>query len=229
MQFVRLSSIFTIVIAIMFPAVSVGSIVEVGGLNIINDPTNPSHGLRYLDMSFSTDDNIDFPNAARIGLTEGDALLKAKMTYPNARLATPDEFVDLFAAAGVILQTGRSVLDAFATGGDYSISNSTANTAIADLIAILGPTFPDNTNIPNSPSVVIWTDPDGAAGTRDYLTLNSVPAAGTGQQAGIKKNGFGWLLVSDPIEGAVPEASSILTWIGLGMIGCVVGLRKSWR
>ena len=56
--------------------VSYGSIETVGDLNIINDASNPSDGLRYLDMSFSNE------------LTLSAALVSAQGTYANARLAT---------------------------------------------------------------------------------------------------------------------------------------------
>ena len=53
------------------------AIIEMGNLNIIDDPGNPSDGLRFLELSFSD------------GLSLTDALTNAQMTYSNAHLARP--------------------------------------------------------------------------------------------------------------------------------------------
>ena len=68
-------------LAFAWHGASSAALVEVGDLNIIDDPGNPSDGLRYLDMTYSD------------GLTLADALANAQATYPNARAATPAAFL----------------------------------------------------------------------------------------------------------------------------------------
>ena len=53
-------------ILVAIPGLASGGVIEVGDLNIIDDPGNPSDGLRYLDMTFSD------------GLTKADALANAQ-------------------------------------------------------------------------------------------------------------------------------------------------------
>jgi hypothetical protein len=79
-------------------------IIEVGDLNFIDDAGNPSDGLGFLDMSFS------------VGLTQADALTNAQLTYADARIATPDEFDDLFLAAGVTYSGALTASDGFEVG-----------------------------------------------------------------------------------------------------------------
>jgi hypothetical protein len=99
-----------LVFAIVYAAhgVAAAAIIEVGDLNIIDDPGNSSDGLRYLDTSYSQ------------GLTASEALISARSTYGNARLASPTEFDDLFAAAGITYsQPTYTASDAFASGPDH--------------------------------------------------------------------------------------------------------------
>ncbi len=92
-----------VLFALIFAATGLApaAINEVGDLNIIDDPGNPSDGLRYLDMSFSA------------GLTLSAALTNTQATYPNARVATPSEFNDLFASSGIMFNGALTAADAF--------------------------------------------------------------------------------------------------------------------
>jgi hypothetical protein len=181
---------------------------ESGGLNRIEDASNPSNGLRYLDMTFSD------------GLSLADALSNARSSYANARLATASEFDDLFAAAGIMydnpLVTASSGFD---TGDDIVISSLTNyNSALRD---ILGRTTPTDTRI--------WTAPDGntdRGSTRDALRLTG-GVANLFQLSEQPPNGdFGWLLVSDPVVVPVPAA----VWLfGSGLLGLIGVARRKVR
>lgn len=130
------------------------TVVEVGDLNIINDPGNPSDGLRFLDMTFSD------------GLSLVAALANAQGTYSNARLATPSEFDDLFAAAGISYDSTLTASDAFTIGGGIVISSG-ANYDTHTLRDQLGLTAAGDRTL-------IWSDPDGSTAvtsTRDRLLL----------------------------------------------------------
>ena len=104
-----------VALLVVLPGASFGGLItQVGTLNIIVDAGNPSNGLRYLDLDFST------------GLTLAGALANAQATYSNARLATPDEWDDLFAAAGITYAASLTASDAFETGPTAVISSGVA-------------------------------------------------------------------------------------------------------
>ena len=75
------TGILALILCLLVQGMTTAAIVESGDLNIIDDPGNPSHGLRYLDMTYSD------------GKTLADALAAAQAVYPNARKATPSEWV----------------------------------------------------------------------------------------------------------------------------------------
>ena len=179
------TGILALILCLLVQGMTTAAIVESGDLNIIDDPGNPSHGLRYLDMTYSD------------GKTLADALAAAQAVYPNARKATPSEWDDLFDAAGILYNGSLKASDAFAVAGStiQKIStNANYNTSLRDA---LGPTASDAT--------LIWSDPDGTVGggtTRDRLKL-----AGTAPNGAeiahftlLPPNGaLGWLLVSEPV------------------------------
>ena len=104
-----------VALLVVLPGASFGGLVtEVGDLNIIDDDGNPSNGLRYLDLTFSK------------GRTLASALANAQATYSNARLATPDEWDDLFDAAGITYDGLLTASDAFETGTSEDISSNVA-------------------------------------------------------------------------------------------------------
>lgn len=174
-------------------------IIEVGDLNIIDDPGNPSNGLRYLDMSFSD------------GLSLADALTNAQGTYANARLATPSEFDDLFDASTLSLNGTSTFSSGFLTGANVRISGgANYNTSLRDQ---LGATAGAN--------LFIWTDPDGSFRTnttRDALLIsfNNTQVMNLGTTAPSPDVGF--LLVSEATATAVPEPSTVFL-LGLGFAG----------
>ena len=191
------------------------AVIEVGDLNIINDPGNPSDGLRFLDMTYSD------------GLTLPAALITAQATYADARLATPSEWDDLLAAAGLFYNLNEyensifNASDAFTVGGTAVISDGTDYDS-GELASTLG--FTNQA----SHELHFWSDPDGLSGdstTRDYMTLSSSSAT-------ISQDSFlpgstdtvGWLLVSSSVS-AVPEPSSVtlMSLAAAGRIGF------SWR
>tara|TARA_R110002096_G_scaffold381363_1_gene575213 strand:- start:2114 stop:2611 length:498 start_codon:yes stop_codon:yes gene_type:complete len=111
--------------AILIAPSAIASIDEVGDLNIINDMANPSDGLRYLDRSFSD------------GLSLAHALINAQGSYANARLATPSEWDDLFAAAGITYDGAVTASDAFTALGDNQTIAS-GGSCCATLVSTLG-------------------------------------------------------------------------------------------
>ncbi|NNF07894.1 MAG: PEP-CTERM sorting domain-containing protein [Candidatus Eisenbacteria bacterium] len=184
------------------------AVIEVGDLNVIDDPGNPSDGLRYLDMTFS----LGGPPLA-------DAIANAQVAYPNARVATPAEWDDLFEAAGIITSTLAS--ETFSPGPRVFL----AREAIGPQPAIgtydggvlstqLGFNFGDTTNI--------YTDPDGSvdeATTRDFIQFSPrlVQHMQSDRVPGGPATGFGWLLVSAP---PIPEPShALLSLVGLAALG----------
>jgi hypothetical protein len=215
-----------IILVLISPVVCKASIQEVGDLNIIVDVSNPSNGLRFLDMSYSD------------GLGKAAALAAAQNVYANARLATAAEFDDLFAAAGVVYQTGRTASDSFLVGGDISIVSGTSSTTEPTdlLINLLGPT-----NISGGAyELIIWTDPDGndsTSTTRDYLTIHGKSSAsnynsGAGQSTVSAASGAsyaGWLIVSDAAMATVPEATSVIAWMILGSVFGFLKLARRFR
>lgn len=189
---------------------TIAAIIEVGDLNVINDPGNPSDGLSYLDMAFSD------------GLSQAAALANAQASYADARLATPAEFDDLFDAAGIAYNGALTASDAFSIGVNTTISNG-VNYDGGALAAQLGFT---TTNIS-----WIWSDPDGNADTgttRDYLVLEGAPIANESARifnvfTSPPNSSIGWLIVSETAAVPIPGAVWLL---GSGLIGIVVLRRK---
>jgi hypothetical protein len=86
---------FAFVALVLFSAATVhATVINAGGLNIIDDAGNPSEGLQCFDMTFSD------------SLTQAAALANAQATYSNARLATASKFNNLFAAATWVTYRG---------------------------------------------------------------------------------------------------------------------------
>jgi len=192
------------VFVISFSSATHATIIESGDLNFISDVGNPSDGLAFLDMTFST------------GMTSAAALANAQLTYADARLATPDEFDDLFLAAGVAYTGTSTASDAFAAGNFLGLTAPDA--AGTALKAALGTT--------SGLITLIWTDPDGSSvstTTRDYLELGITGGAVAHQISGVipPHGQFGWLLVSD--AAVVPEPSTGIL-VALGVLG--LGIRR---
>ena len=189
--------VFTIAFASQGGATA--GIIQVGDLNIIDQAGNPSDGLRYLEMTYSD------------GLTEATALANAQATYSNSRLATPSEFDDLFAAAGISYDGATTASGGFDVGGSPVISSG-ANYDGAALAGALGYTYSSGTNI--------WTDPDRSASsatTRDFLQLLTTEAAVYQYASSPPNSVIGWLIVSE-----VPEPSTLAALgglLGMGLIG----------
>ncbi len=171
------------------------AIVEVGDLNIISDPDNPSDGLRFLDMSYS------------MGLPSAAALANAQAVYPNARMATPKEFDDLFAAAGITYIGTDTASDGFTVGPPVylSVGSSYDGSALAYALGIYGN------------ATYIWTDPDNSdlpTTTRDYLVLGASFDYASLSQANIQPPfvGAGFLIVSQPPPPAPLADGLIAHW-----------------
>jgi hypothetical protein len=182
------------------------AVVEVGDLNIIDDSSNPSDGLRYLDLSFSD------------GLTLADALANAQSTYSNARLATSQEWDDLFAASAIVYSEGTAS-DAFTTGPGFNLSLG-ANYDGGALNQALGTT--------GAQFAQFWSDPDGSDAnttTLDFISLGPASASIL-QSIDIPPSASnGWLLVSDASVVPLPAA----VWLfGSGLIG-LIGIARHKR
>ena len=178
------------------------AVVEVGDLNIIDDATNPSHGLRYLDMTYSD------------GLSQAAALTNAQATYPDARLATQSEFDDLFAAAGITYDGALTASDAFSVGDTATISSG-VNYDGGALALQLGYT--------DGVGVLAWSDPDGdqfSPSTRDFLVIDPVFSGVWQSPATVPHSDLGWLLVSE-----IPEPMS-LSLLALGGLGVLIRRKK---
>lgn len=177
--------------AIFMVSPALASIDEVGDLNIINDAANPSDGLRYLDMSFSD------------GMGLADALIGAQAAYPNARLATPSEWDDLFSAAGISYVGSVTASDAFTALGDNQTIAS-GGACCASLVSALGGTSGANTTW-------FWSAPDGSddsSTTYDLLRMSATNAVAQLRQRVEEPpwSSAGFLLVSDivvPIPPAI--------------------------
>ncbi len=177
------------------------AIVEVGDLNIIDDSSNPSNGLRYLDLSFSD------------GLNLADALANAQLTYSDARLATPQEWDDLFAASDIAYSEGTAS-DAFTTGAGFNLSLGT-NYDGGVLRLALGTT--------GGSFAQFWSDPDGSSAnstTLDFISLGPSSASILQNASGPPDAANGWLLVSEPTVIPLPAAAWLFgsSLLGLGLI-----------
>lgn len=204
------------------------AVIEVGDLNIIDDPGNPSDGLRFLDMTFSS------------GKTLADAIASAITSYANVRVATPSEFGDLLAAAGLVYDGSETASDAFTVGSDAVLISNMSDEVIS-LQEKLGSTFVISGAgfFPDYFYTYIFSDPDGddtISTTRDVLYLQHASTVVGGitsdGRIGILQSNFtpsqnspgffahGWLLVSD--AATVPEPSSaLLMCLGTaGWLGC---------
>ncbi len=180
------------------------TVIQVNDLNIIDDPGNPSDGLRYLDITYSHNRTL------------AQALTAATAVYSNARLATANEMVDLFDAFGIPYTT--SPIHAYGTGGaaNIFIASNINSVPIQDFVTALGPTRISSVY----QSTYLWTDPDGdssSSSTRDYLWVQNYTTSGPGRLDSARMTQFahdppnpeiGWLLVSEP--DAIPAPSSIV-------------------
>jgi hypothetical protein len=204
-------AMMTALIVITSSNVARGSIIEIGDLNIINSPENPSNGLRFLDMSYGG------------GLTLEDALLNARATYPNTRLATPSEWDDLFVAAGIVYSGALRASDAFTAGGAEIEFIASGNFGGAALIAKLGPTSEIFTN-----RWWVWSSPDGDSSptsTRDFLYMTGTDLMLWQTESLPASTLYGWMLVSDETV-ATPEPSTFVG-LGLGVAAlCIRGRRR---
>lgn len=181
------------------------AVVEVGDLNIINMVGNPSDGLAYLDMTYSD------------GLSQADALINAQAAYPNARLATPAEADDLFAAAGIAFDGAGIAADAWATGPTFALSTG-SNYDAGALSQQLGYTDPSVTRF--------WTDPDGSLapeGTLDYIFFTATGVTAVNGFSEPPNPRFGSLIVN-PVP--VPAAGYLLITALVGMFGMKRFARK---
>ncbi len=124
------------------------------------------------------------------GLTKAAALANAQAVYPNARLATPEEWDDLFAAANITYSGALTVSDAFAIGATFRIST---DNDVGTLLSQLGSTVGDST-------LFIWSDPDGSGNTstsREFLVMGAA-FADIRQDSRTPPQSFaGWLIVDN--------------------------------
>ena len=189
------------------------AVIEVGNLNIIDDPGNASDGLGYLDLSI----------AQGVGFTAAQALASAQAIYADARFATPSEFDDLFEAAGVLYDGALTAGDAFSTGPD-SVFISTGTNWDPGLVLRdqLGFTIPGFAS-------AIWTDPDGSEDpttTYDFLFLfgTRLQLEHTVAIPEVEGN-LSWLIVTELAPVPVPAAA----WLfGSALIG-MAGARRAKR
>ena len=186
------------------------ALVDNGDLTTIADASNLSDGLSFLDVSFSVDRNLS------------DALANAQVTFPTARLATPSEVDDLFAAAGITFGSNPLPSAAWDVGEELALlPYATGNPST--LLNYIGFTEPSGT----LPFTAFWTDPDGdplGTTTRDFLSFSTdfYRLGQTDLQPPIPE--AGWALVVD----AVPEPSILaLFGVGLAGLGAVRGRRNA--
>jgi hypothetical protein len=192
-------------LAITFSGVARAAITENGELNFITGTATASEGLAFLDMSFS------------VGLNLDDALVNARMTYADARLATASEFDDLFLAAGVVYVGALTASDGFGAGGTSFLTVEDGGVTL--LNAALGSTASALS------ATLVWTDPE-VSSTRDYLSMDLNGASlVTMTQAAVPNSALGWLLVVDSQISPVPEPSTGLL-LSLGILGLGISRRR---
>lgn len=187
------------------------TIMESGDLNIIDQAGNPSNGLRFLDMTYSD------------GMTLAAALANAQATYPDARVATPAENDNLFAAAGIVYDGALTAADGYTSGPRDEISSG-MNYDAGALSAALGYTTPNFFSL-------WWTDPDlsqDVTSTRDAIFLGPSTATLEHINFQVGHPNVGWLLVSE--ASPVSDTGATLAMLGLAVgllgMGSRVGLRK---
>lgn len=189
-----------------------------GGRILIDQAGNPSNGLAFLHTSFS------------VGMTSADALANAQMTYPSAMLATPAQWDDLAAAAGVKYKTLATLASAYEVGPGIFSSDFNLAPPDEDLVSLFGAT---SYSVDSGNFTLFFTDPDGSnvsTTTRDGITFydgtgtDSLRAEGPGifQSAQTVPQTFrAWGIVV-----AVPEPSAFAC---LGLIGLVASGRAWWN
>ena len=174
-----------------------GNLIDGGDVTIIDQPGNPSDGLRYLDLSFS--DNLSL----------ADALANARATYPNARLATPSEANDLFNASTLTLNNANfNLSEGWQTG--FTTQISTGGNYNVEIRNLLGITWENGLGV-GEQWATFFTDPDGSwdeTGTRDIIEFRETEVR-VNQFAGLAPNdGAGWLLVSEVSVNEPPTANA---------------------
>lgn len=187
-----MKNFYKLVVASVLLGSSLGAhadVLEVGGLNIIQDNGNPSNGLAYLDMTFST------------GLTQqAAALANAQLNYPNARLASFGEWDDLFQAAGIIYLGAEKASDTQFIGPSVIIASGEPVSVLAKQLG---------TTHTNLNDVNFWSiNNDGACSSsscfRDFMTLTGAKAdrtSGIARPTQFDATPFvsvvGWLIVTE--------------------------------
>lgn len=174
----------------------------------IDDAGNPSDGLQYLKMPFS--DGLTKVAAIANGVAGG---------FANTRVATPAEFNDLFAAAGITSNFAITAADGFTKGGTEFVSNG---------VNYDGGVLSSQLGFTSGPLTLFWTVPDGNSSidsTRDFVQMTPSSVA-IFQNGGLPANSsYGWLLVNGNAS-AVPEPSSVLLLGFASMIGIATYRRK---
>ena len=183
----------------------------------IDDAGNPSDGLQYLKVSLTG--GFTLPDAIANGVANG---------FAGARAATPAEFDDLFAAAGITYNFALTAADGFEAGGGLAFFiSSGANYDGGLLSSQLGINL-------SGQFTRIWTDPDGSAAfttTRDVLLLTPFEASIRNDASvqdpppALPDPTYSWLLVNDSAS-AVPEPSSALLLGFASLIGIATYRRK---
>ncbi len=198
-----LSALITFTITTTTLGAATAAMIENGDLNIISDFGNPSDGLAYLDLSYSE------------GLTQAAALANAQLSYANARIATPDEFDDLFLAAGISYSSSYTASSAFNSGGELYLVNG-PSAPVLSLVDVLGSTATFHAGW------LLWTDPDGSMnGTRDYLSTSILGAVATRQSTALPPSSdVAWLIVTP-----IPEPSTGIL-VALGLLGLGITSRR---
>jgi hypothetical protein len=202
-----LLTVFSVAITGAMPAKA--GVIQINDLNQIDDNTNPSDDLRYLDMTFSD------------GLSLTAAINNAQAKYADTRLATHQEFEDLFQAFGIAYSGDFSVFG-FSSGGSGTF---TIDSDVITLVNVLGPTTTGKVNI--------WTAPDASfldTSTIDYVEFRQSGTDGKVHQFGSSPphSSIGWLLVTDSgIETTQAPEPTTLVLLGLGLAGIGFCRRKA--